>query len=160
MTTTLHNTPQDTEEACSHDLARPVKRSGKDFYYCFECDEHVDPETMDVVPANQLPPEDGEPNAGKAQAPQTLNQNGSGAPGLKSKQTEPEKPRRQDRDQSKMVQVQCQHTDPKTGARCQHLFKVWPQNITLVQYCPQVHRSQHKRELNRQRQKAFRNRRQ
>lgn len=155
MTTTLHTPPQDTEEECSHDLARPMKRGGKDYFYCFDCDSWIDAETMDVVPE---PPEDGESNAGKAQAP-TLNQDGGGAPEQRSTQTTPEpKPRRQDRDQSKMVQVQCQHTDPKTGMQCQHLFKVWPQNVALVQYCPQVHRSQHKRELNRARQKAFRNR--
>lgn len=140
------------ENDCEHNLARQVKPG---LFYCFMCDTYLNLD-FDPVPA---PPEDGESQAGKAQPPTLPKSAGDAEPKPRSKRTRHEqRAAAQQRDESKMVLVRCQHINPKTQEQCKFEWRVWPQNLALVQYCPQLHRAQHKRELNKQRQAAFRQR--
>ncbi len=150
MSVAIH--PDAEEEECAHEVARLIERGGRKLYYCFSCDTWIDTSGNEGAE----PEEHGDPNAGKALAP-TQALNGVGAQKHRSKPTT-QQPRSQKRDEAQMVLMQCQHTDPETGHRCQHTFRVWIQNQALVQFCPQIHRLQHKRDLNRERQKAWRQR--
>lgn len=136
------------EQQCDHSFAVQKTRGGKSYFYCLNCDSWVDPELDEIVPE---PAEDGDPHAGKALAPTSLS--GVGAQANKSR---PTTQRRYSRSKTLQVQVRCQHLDPQTNLQCPVVWKVWPQNVALSQYCPKYHHLSHNRALGLERIRRYR----